>query len=140
MGKRASPACPSERTIFGMRTSSDPNAGSTSVAQAAPATRMRPREDKRPKLLAHYAVILHNDPMNGFDFVVEVLMKVFRYASGRAIWVTLRAHEDGQCVVWTGSLEVAELKVEQIRSAGPDPRVRAGGCQPLKATAEPMPG
>jgi ATP-dependent Clp protease adaptor protein ClpS len=99
-----------------------------------------PRTDTRPKLQPPYAVILHNDRVNGFDFVVGVLMKVFRYGGGKAFWMTLKAHTTGRCIVWSGSLEVAELKVEQIRAAGPDPRKRDKGGKPLKATAEPLPG
>jgi ATP-dependent Clp protease adaptor protein ClpS len=55
------------------------------------------------------------------------------------MWLTLKAHTTGRTIVWTGSLEVAELKVEQIRSAGPDPRKISMGGLPLKATAEPLP-
>jgi ATP-dependent Clp protease adaptor protein ClpS len=99
-----------------------------------------PRTDTRPKRQPPYAVVLHNDNINGFDYVVGVLMKVFRYGSGKALWLTLKAHTAGRCIVWTGSLEVAELKVEQIRGAGPDPRKASMGGRPLKATAEPLPG
>ena len=42
-----------------------------------------PGTDTRPKLQPPYAVILHNDPINGFDFVITVLKKVFRYGGGR---------------------------------------------------------
>lgn len=99
-----------------------------------------PRTVERPKLQPPYAVVLHNDAVNGFDFVVGVLMKVFRYGGGKAFWLTLKAHTAGRCVVWSGSLEVAELKVEQLRAAGPDPRKVDDGAKPLKATAEALPG
>jgi ATP-dependent Clp protease adaptor protein ClpS len=107
----------------------------------APSTsKPAPRTDTRPKPLPPYAVVLHNDSVNSFEFVISVLMKVFRYGGGKAFWLTLKAHTAGRCVVWTGPLEVAELKVEQIRAAGPDPRKRDKGGKPLKATAEPLPG
>ena len=110
-------------------------------APAAPAKRKpAPAADTRPKLQPPYAVVLHNDPINGFEYVVGVLMKVFRYGGGKAFWLTLRAHLGGRSVVWSGSLEVAELKVEQIRSAGPDPKKVKDGAKPLKATLEPLPG
>ena len=46
-----------------------------------------------------YAVVLHNDPMNGFDYVVRILQKVFGYGMTRAIWLTMKAHVSGQTVV-----------------------------------------
>lgn len=113
----------------------------TAGAPAAPAKQKpAPRTSARPQLLPPYAVVLHNDPINGFDFVVGVLMKVFRYGGGKAFWLTLKAHTAGRTVVWSGSLEVAELKVEQLRAAGPDPRTVGDGARPLKATAEALPG
>jgi ATP-dependent Clp protease adaptor protein ClpS len=115
-----------------------PDAPAAAVAPAK--QKPAPRTAERPKLQPPYAVILHNDPINGFDFVVGVLMKVFRYGGGKAFWMTLKAHTAGRCVVWSGSLEVAELKVEQLRAAGPDPRKVAEGAKPLKVTAEPLPG
>ena len=57
-------------------------------------------------------MILHNDPINGFAFVVDTLMKVFRYGGGKAFWLTLKAHTAGRTIVWSGCLEVAELKAE----------------------------
>lgn len=108
-------------------------------AVAPKAPKRKHDERTRPKRQPPYAVVLHNDNVNGFDFVVGVLMKIFRYGSAKAMWMTLKAHTTGRCIVWTGSLEVAELKVEQIRAAGPDPRKISMGGRPLKATAEPLP-
>jgi ATP-dependent Clp protease adaptor protein ClpS len=84
-------------------------------------------------------VVLHNDDINGFDYVIGVLRKVFRYGRMKAFWMTLRAHVSGRSVVWTGSLEVAELKADQLRSCGPDPRMKHRGALPLRASVEPLP-
>jgi len=94
----------------------------------------------RTKRQPPYAVVLHNDDLNGFDFVVEVLRKVFGYDLPKAHTLTLEAHERGRSIVWSGALEVAELKADQIRSCGPDPRMRAAGAQPLGVSVEPLPG
>ena len=109
-------------------------------ALAEPARVPRPRTDGKPKTQPPHAVILHNDPVNGFDYVVGVLMKVLRVGGVRAFVLTLKAHCVGRTVVWTGSLEVAELKAEQIHSCGPDPRKVDDGAQPLQTTVEPLPG
>lgn len=100
----------------------------------------KPKTVTRPKPQPPYAVILHNDPINGFDFVIRTLCKVFHFGSGKAFWLTLKAHVGGHVVVWTGVLEVAELKAEQLRGAGPDPRMMHRGARPLKVSIEQMPG
>lgn len=107
-------------------------------AETKRSTRTKPVT--RPKPQPPYAVILHNDPVNGFDFVIRAICKVFRYGSGKAFWLTLKAHVGGKAVVWTGMLEVAELKAEQLRGAGADPRMMHKGAKPLKVSIEAMPG
>ena len=100
----------------------------------------RPRTKPISRLLPPHSVILHKDPINGFAFVVDTLMKVFRYGGGKAFWMTLKAHTTGRCIVWSGSLEVAELKAEQIRACGPDPEKREEGAQPLRVTTQRLEG
>ena len=98
-----------------------------------------PEEDTetRTRRQPPYAVILHNDDLNGMDFVVDVLRKVFTYASEKCLQLMMEAHEKGRCVVWVGTMEVAELKADQIHSCGADPATKAKGAQPLGVTVEP---
>jgi ATP-dependent Clp protease adaptor protein ClpS len=102
-----------------------------------------PREsektEKRPKRQPPYAVILHNDSVNGFGFVVGVLQKVFGYGKPKALRLTLTAHLRGRSTVWSGVLEVAELKAEQIQACGPDPEQRKNGAPSLSVSIEPLP-
>jgi ATP-dependent Clp protease adaptor protein ClpS len=84
-----------------------------------------------------YAVILHNDDLNSMEFVVTVLRKVFGYTVEKCVELMLEAHEKGRSVVWTGALEVAELKADQVRSCGADPAAKARGAQPLGVSVEP---
>src|SRR5687768_5912138 len=83
-------------------------------------TRQKPLERTKRKRQPPYAVILHNDDVNTVDHVIGVLRKVFNYNRLKAIRLTVEAHKTGRSVVWSGSLEVAELKADQIRSCGPD--------------------
>ena len=115
----------------------------TPVEEVAPkpAARKEPRPstNTKPKQQPPYAVILHNDSMNGFEYVIGVLRRVFRYGGMRAFVLTLRAHLTGRSAVWIGPLEVAELKADQIRSAGPDPKKVSAGAGPLGVSIEPLP-
>lgn len=85
-----------------------------------------------------YAVILHNDDINTFGFVVGVLQKVFGYDLERCIALMFEAHTTGRSVVWTGTLELAELKADQIHSCGADPDQKGKGAEPLRVTIEPV--
>lgn len=101
--------------------------------------RTRPERKQRPKRQPRYAVILHNDDLNTFEFVIGVLRKVFHYGLTKAFMLTMRAHVSGRSAVWTGVLEVAELKADQIRSCGCDPLRAEAGAGPLRVTIEPLP-
>jgi ATP-dependent Clp protease adaptor protein ClpS len=98
-----------------------------------------PRERSKPKRQPPYAVILHNDDLNGMDFVVGVICKVFKYSLLHATWLMLKAHVSGRCIVWTGSQEVAELKAEQLKSCGADPVMKDQGATTLSVSIEPLP-
>lgn len=98
-----------------------------------------PSEQTHTRRQPPYAVVLHNDDINGMDFVVGVLRKVFNYGRVKAVWLMLKAHVSGQVIVWTGSLEVAELKADQLRSCGPDPNMKHRGAPPLSVSVEPLP-
>ncbi len=107
---------------------------STTVAQPEVDTDADVRIKRQPP----YAVILHNDDINTFQFVIEVLLKVFNYPIEKCFQLVLEAHNAGRSVVWSGSLEVAELKADQIHSCGADPDTKDRGAEPLRVTVEPM--
>ncbi len=121
----------------------NPNEG-PAVAQAPPRAEpkrptARPSNKPNPKTLPPHAVVLHNDPKNGFDFVITSLMKVFGYNALRAFKLTTTAHLKGRSIVWTGHKEYAELKAQQLKARGPDPVMKAKGARPLNVTVELLP-
>jgi ATP-dependent Clp protease adaptor protein ClpS len=94
--------------------------------------------DARVKRQPPYAVVLHNDDVNTVVFVVEVLQKVFGYPLEKCVQLMLEAHHNGRSVVWSGTLELAELKADQIHSCGPDPDQKEKGAEPLRVSLEPL--
>ncbi len=84
-----------------------------------------------------YAVILHNDDINSMDWVILVLRKVFGYTVEKCYDLMIDAHETGCSPVWVGSMEVAELKADQMMSCGADPSAKNRGAEPLRVTVEP---
>ncbi|HEX4613518.1 MAG TPA: ATP-dependent Clp protease adaptor ClpS [Urbifossiella sp.] len=107
------------------------------MATATPDVVPETDTDTRTRRQPPYAVVLHNDDLNGMVFVAGVLRKVFGYGAERCVELMLEAHEKGRSVVWVGPLEVAELKADQIRSCGADPDAKPRGAQPLAVSVEP---
>jgi len=79
-----------------------------------PKARQRPKV-ARPRL---YKVILLNDDFTPREFVVAVLMAVFRMTEAQAHRVMLTAHQQGACVVAVFTREVAETKATEATDAG----------------------
>src|SRR5262245_21152483 len=94
----------------------------------------------RTRRVPPYNVIRENDDHHSFEFVVEVLCKALGYNVEKSFQLTEQAHTTGRAVVWTGPQEVAELKVEQIRTFH-ETRERDGAeLGPLGCYVEPAPG
>lgn len=85
---------------------------------------------------AGYAVILHNDPINGVDFVVRVISSVFGYGALKSTWLMLKAHFTGKSLLWLGRLDPARAKQAAMIRYGPDPNMRHKGARPLTVTVE----
>lgn len=93
---------------------------------------------KRPKKRAEYAVVLYNDDKHTASYIVDVLQNVCQQSSRQATELVERIHSVGQAVVWTGGLEVAELKRDQIRGFGPDTYADRPVRFPLGVMIEPV--
>lgn len=77
---------------------------------------IEPETATRPKLLPPYHVIIENDDDHSQLFVVIVLRKVFGYDEAQATDLMHTAERAGEAIVWTGPKEVAELKLDQLRT------------------------
>jgi ATP-dependent Clp protease adaptor protein ClpS len=57
-----------------------------------------------------YKVVLYNDNHTPVEFVIALLMKVFRHSETSAVDITLKVHNEGSGVAGIYSYEVAEQK------------------------------
>ena len=57
-----------------------------------------------------YKVLFLNDDHTPMDFVVSLLVEVFRHSEKTAQELTMKIHSDGQAVVGVYSFEIAEQK------------------------------
>jgi ATP-dependent Clp protease adaptor protein ClpS len=103
-------------------------------------TKPKEREETSTRRIPPYNVIIENDDYHSFDFVIDVLCKVLGCASERGAQLALQAHNTGRAIVWTGTKEVAELKVEQLRSFHEIRGQDGAKLGPLGCAIEPAPG
>jgi len=114
----------------------------TAVADPDVATQTLPdsrtEEETRTRRQPPYHVIILNDEEHTFDYVIELLTKLFSHPLAAAKELTWRIHSTGRAVVYTTHKEKAELKREQVVAYGPDPRMSISKG-PLGCYIEPAP-
>src|SRR5882757_6249845 len=86
-----------------------------------------------------YNVIILNDEEHTFDYVIELLTKLFRHPLPTAEALTWQIHNSGRAIVYTTHKEKAELKRDQVLSYGADPRMSISKG-PLGCYIEPAQG
>jgi ATP-dependent Clp protease adaptor protein ClpS len=72
--------------------------------------------DQEPKLLPPYKVLLHNDDVNEFGFVIAAILKLTPLNFEQACERTLEAHETGVALLLVTHKERAELYREQFQT------------------------
>jgi len=70
-----------------------------------------------------YHVILMDDQDHTYEYVIEMLGRVFGYGREKAFGMAREVDGRGRCIVYTGSLEQSEFKRDQIHSYGRDWRI-----------------
>ncbi len=85
-----------------------------------------------------YHVIVLNDEEHTFEYVIEMLAKLFNHARTQGEALAWTIHTQGRAVVFTTHKELAELKRDQVLAYGPDPRM-AKSKGPLDCYIEPAP-
>jgi ATP-dependent Clp protease adaptor protein ClpS len=77
------------------------------------ATKVRPKT-KKPSM---YRVLLMNDDYTPMEFVVSILMGIFKKTSEEATQIMLNVHQTGMGTCGIYTFEVAETKVTQVMDA-----------------------
>lgn len=71
-------------------------------------------DEQRVEIPRQYKVILHNDDYTPMEFVVEVLIDVFKKDELTATQIMLNVHNQGRGVCGVYSYEIAETKVSRV--------------------------
>lgn len=80
-----------------------------------------PRTEENLRLQPPYHVILLNDDDHTYEYVVRMLKELFGHPVERGFRMAEQVDKTGRAIVMTTTLELAELKRDQIHAYGPDP-------------------
>ena len=73
-------------------------------------------EEVRPDV--PWIVIVWNDPVNTFAYVIFVFQKLFGYSRAKASRLTNQVHYEGKAVVASGKREKCESEVARLHAHG----------------------
>ena len=76
----------------------------------------KPKPKPKTKKPPLYKVLLLNDDYTPMEFVVEILMRVFKMPESKAYETMMAVHNKGLAVVGIYSHQIAETKVAQVMS------------------------
>lgn len=92
--------------------------------------------ERAPEVEPPYHVVLYDDDDHTYEYVIEMLKAIFGHPEDTGYRMAQEVDASGRVICATVHKELAELRVEQIRDYGPDPRLaRSKGS--MKATMEP---
>ena len=97
------------------------------------------RTQHQTKQLPPYNVVLLDDDDHTYEYVIEMLGKVFAHPTERAMQMAKEVDSSGRVIVLTTHKERAELKRDQILAYGPDQRI-ASSTRSMQAVIEPAEG
>ena len=80
---------------------------------AAGETKERTRTTERIKTPDMFRVVLHNDDYTTMEFVVEVIIKIFRRSIMDATKIMLHVHKSGKGTVGVYTHDIAATRVRQ---------------------------
>ncbi len=91
-----------------------------------------------PRRQPPYHVVLINDDDHTFEYVIEMLGRLFGHSKEKAFLMAFEVHTAGRVIVDTTTKERAELKRDQIHGYGADRRL--DHCKgAMTAVIEPAP-
>lgn len=97
---------------------------------------VQPETVEEVELQPPYHVVLLDDQDHTYEYVIEMLQKLFGHSIERAFLMAKEVDTTGRVIVYTGALERAEFKRDQIHGYGKDWRIpRCAGS--MSAIIEP---
>ena len=110
------------------------DAPDVAVAEPEKKRKSKPRK-KPPRRQPRYHVILWNDDDHTYEYVIEMMRKLFGHPEEKGFLIAKEVDKQGKAICLTTTLEHAELKRDQIHAYGPDAR-SAKSAGSMSATIE----
>lgn len=86
-------------------------------------TVIEPTTDEKTRLAPRHNLILLDDDDHTYEYVIEMLITIFGHPSERSFQLATEVDASGRAIVFTGHLEHAELRQQQVHSFGADWRI-----------------
>jgi ATP-dependent Clp protease adaptor protein ClpS len=92
----------------------------------------------KPRRQPRYHVILWDDPEHTYEYVIAMMQELFHMSSTQGRKLAEEVDTQGRAICMTTTMELAELKRDQIKAYGRDPNSqRSKGS--MSASIEPAP-
>ncbi|HDR51898.1 MAG TPA: ATP-dependent Clp protease adaptor ClpS [Mariniphaga anaerophila] len=78
-------------------------------------TKRKPADERQNEVFGDYALILHNDDVHSFDYVIEALIDICDHDYEQAVQCTLITHHKGCCDIRNGKLEALKPLKEALK-------------------------
>jgi ATP-dependent Clp protease adaptor protein ClpS len=101
----------------------DSNCGTLTLPAPARSNSVQQKPEQDPDRPWLWNVVLLDSDHHSYEYVMELVMRLFGFPLERAFKAAQKVDQDGRAVLLTTHKELAELKIEQIRTFGRDPRV-----------------
>ena len=99
--------------------------------------RQQADQDKRLQQSPQFNVVLIDDDVHTFEYVIEMLARLFNHSVKTGLEMAHKVNDDGRVIVFTTHQELAELKRDQILGYGPDVLLKRSRASML-AVIEPV--
>lgn len=120
-----------------MASSERPSGEGASTGTLPADTQTDTDTDAQARLAPLYNVVLLDDNDHTYEYVIEMLGRLFGHPFPKAYEMAAEVDASGRVICLTTSLERAELKRDQIHAYGPDVRIER--CQgSMSAFIEPV--
>lgn len=86
-------------------------------------TAKKARKQRRPKQQPKYHVLLLDDDDHTYDYVIDMLRKLFGFTAERSYQLACEVDSKGRVILETTTLERAEFKRDQLTAFGRDWRI-----------------
>ena len=97
------------------------------------------RQEKKDQLTPLYNVVLLDDDEHTYEYVIEMLQKLFAFSKTDAFQHAVEVDSTGRTIVMTCELAQAEFGRDQIHAFGADPRMPQSKGS-VSAIVEPVAG